>query len=95
MDLHVIVMWVFIIWAIINIMEFILMKIDKEKAKKNQYRISEHTLFYVAILGGALGGTFGMYHFRHKNQKWYFKYGFPLIFLLQILLFGCLLIYFS
>jgi len=36
------------------------MKIDKVKAQKNQYRISERTLWTLAIIGGALGGTAGM-----------------------------------
>ncbi len=69
--------------VIINLTGIIVMWSDKQKAKKGAWRIKEKTLFLVALLGGALGTTCGMYWFRHKTQHWYFKYGFPLILFLQ------------
>ncbi len=68
---------------IINLIGLFVMWSDKQKAKKGAWRIKEKTLFLVALLGGALGTTCGMYWFRHKTQHWYFKYGFPLILILQ------------
>ncbi len=68
---------------IINLAGIFVMWSDKQKAKKGAWRIKEKTLFLVALLGGALGTTCGMYWFRHKTQHWYFKYGFPLILILQ------------
>ena len=50
----------------------------------NAWRIPEKTLFLPAILGGALGGVAGMRLFHHKTRHWYFKYGFPLLLLLQL-----------
>lgn len=68
----------------INIIGFFIMGIDKWKARKNRYRISEKALFLVAVIGGSIGTICGMYVFRHKTQHWYFKYGMPVILILQI-----------
>ena len=64
---------------IINFLGLFLMWSDKRKAIKGAWRIKESTLFAVALLGGALGTTCGMYWFRHKTKHWYFKIGFPVI----------------
>lgn len=68
----------------VNVLAFVLMGIDKRRAKKNAWRIPEKTLFLPAIFDGALGGVAGMRLFRHKTRHWYFKYGFPLLLLLQL-----------
>lgn len=73
---------------IINIVAFIAYGIDKRKAVKNRFRISEATLLSLALIGGSVGALFGMYAFRHKTKKWYFKFGVPMILLLQIGLIG-------
>lgn len=66
------------------------MYVDKKKAKKHQWRISEKTLFLIAILGGSIGSNVGMYLFHHKTKHWYFVWGMPLILLLQIVFLGYL-----
>lgn len=66
---------------------FILMGVDKVKAKRGAYRIPEARLFFFAVLGGAVGGTLGMYLFRHKTRHWYFAFGFPALALGQLVLF--------
>jgi uncharacterized membrane protein YsdA (DUF1294 family) len=76
---------------IINIIGFFSMFIDKRRAKKNQWRIPEKTLFLFAILGGSIGSNIGMRLFRHKTKHWYFVYGMPTILLIQIVII-CLLI---
>ena len=70
----------------VNLLGLILMGIDKYKAKKRTFRIPEATLFTVAIFGGSLGTTLGMFLFRHKTRHWYFLYGMPAILIVQILL---------
>lgn len=76
-----------IYFTIINFWEFVFMGLDKAYARRGEYRIPEKTLFWVALLGGAAGGTAGMFFFRHKTRHWYFRYGFPAIALLHIALF--------
>jgi uncharacterized membrane protein YsdA (DUF1294 family) len=77
--------------AIMNIIGLAIMRIDKTRAKRHQYRISEKTLWLVAILGGAVGTTIGMQFFRHKTKHLSFKFGFPLLAALQLFLFFWLL----
>lgn len=72
--------------AIVNIIGFAIMGIDKAKARKRAWRIPEATLFLIALIGGSLGTTIGMHFFHHKTLHWYFLYGMPAILILQILL---------
>lgn len=71
---------------IINLLAFLAMLIDKKKAEKNRWRIKESTLLILAVIGGSIGATVGMYTFRHKTQKARFFVGIPVIIVLQILL---------
>ena len=68
----------------INILGYFSMGSDKKKAREGKYRVSEKTLFTIAILGGSIGSIIGMRKFRHKTKHWYFKYGMPLILIMQI-----------
>ena len=72
---------------IINAAAFLLMLIDKHKARKNQWRIPERTLFLSAILGGSVGALAGMYVFRHKTKHLSFTIGMPAILIAQIAVF--------
>lgn len=63
--------------AILSLLAFCMMGLDKWKAKKNRWRISEKTLLLTAALGGSLGGCIGMQVFHHKTRHWYFRYGLP------------------
>ena len=69
---------------LINAATFLLMLIDKWKAKKNLWRISEATLMSTAILGGGVGALLGMYTVRHKTRHLKFTLGIPLILAVQI-----------
>jgi uncharacterized membrane protein YsdA (DUF1294 family) len=73
-------------YLLINITLFLIMKLDKKRAQRNQYRISEKTLWILAIIGGGLGGTAGMRVFHHKTKHLSFAVGFPLLMVLQIML---------
>lgn len=80
-----------LVWlAVINLIAFALMGLDKRKARRDAWRIPEKTLFLAALLGGALGGTVGMHLFHHKTRHWYFRFGFPVLLILQLLLAGFL-----
>ena len=70
---------------IINAAGFLLMLVDKWKAKKNRWRVRESTLLIVAALGGSIGSLAGMYLFRHKTQHLKFTLGVPLILAAQCL----------
>lgn len=63
-----------------------MMKNDKKRAKKQAWRIPEINFFMIAILGGSFGLTVGMHFFHHKTRHWYFRYGLPLILLIQLIL---------
>lgn len=80
-----------IYWAVLNLAGFAMMGIDKKRAIRGAWRISEASLFMTALAGGALGCTLGMQYFRHKTKHWYFKYGMPAISLAQCILLAGLL----
>ena len=70
----------------INIVSFFLYGIDKYKAKKNKWRIPEATLLMIAVIGGSIGAWVGMRLWHHKTMHKKFKYGIPLIIIMQIAL---------
>ena len=72
--------------AAINLVTFLVYGIDKLRAKRGAWRVSEKMLFLLPILGGSVGAIAGMKIFRHKTKHRYFKYGLPLILLLQLAL---------
>ena len=69
---------------IVNAAAFLLMLVDKIKAKKNRWRIKESTLMLWAAIGGSIGALAGMYTFRHKTLHRKFTIGIPAILALQI-----------
>ena len=68
----------------INIVTFFLFGIDKRRAIKNRWRISEATLLISSLIGGVIGGLLGMSVFHHKTKKMKFKILMPLILMLHI-----------
>ncbi|MGL4762513.1 MAG: DUF1294 domain-containing protein [Sarcina sp.] len=70
---------------IINIIAFILMYVDKEKAIRHQWRIKESTLMGFTIFGGSIGAFLGMQLFRHKTKHPKFYIGIPIILFIQLL----------
>lgn len=72
---------------LVNIIAFITIYIDKQKAIKHKWRIKESTLFLLSIIGGSIGTLLGMYTFRHKTKHLKFTLGIPLIIIIQILIF--------
>ena len=70
----------------IDIVSFFLYGIDKYKAKKNKWRISEATLLMIAVIGGSIGAWVGMRIWHHKTMHKKFKYGIPVIIIFQVAL---------
>ena len=75
---------------VINFVTFLVYGIDKLKAKRGCWRISEATLLILAVIGGSIGALLGMKVWHHKTLHKKFKYGLPLILILQIILIGYL-----
>ena len=77
--------YILIYLLIVNALGFLLMLIDKYKAKKNLWRIPEKTLLGVALVGGSIGAYAGMQLFRHKTKHPQFYIGIPVIMALQLI----------
>ena len=68
----------------INIVAFFLYGIDKWKAKRNKWRVTEARLLWIAVAGGSIGALLGMKIWHHKTQHAKFRFGLPAILVLQI-----------
>ena len=79
------------LYFLINLAAFALMGLDKAYVRRGGWRVPEKTLFGAALLGVAVGGTIGVFFFRHKTRHWYFRYGFPALAAAQVLGIGWLL----
>ncbi|MEE0975251.1 MAG: DUF1294 domain-containing protein [Muribaculaceae bacterium] len=71
---------------IINIITFSAFAIDKHKARRNQWRISENTLLLLATIGGSIGAYTAMKTFRHKTRHKKFTIIIPLLIIAHIAL---------
>ncbi len=74
----------------INILLFLLFGIDKHKAKKNKWRISESTLLIIGLIGAPIGGILGIKVWKHKTKKKYFM----ITYILTLLVYSYLIINF-
>ncbi len=84
---------IFIIYLLcVNMTAFILYGLDKRKARRGKWRITEKTLIGIAVIGGSVGAIAGMLLFHHKTKHWYFKYGLPAILLIQA---AAMVVYFT
>ena len=72
-----------------NITAFAAFGVDKHRAKRDEWRVSERALFLLALIGGSLGAVCGMCVFHHKTKHRYFLIGLP-----AILFAHCALLYF-
>ena len=75
---------VLIYLAVINVVTFFMYGIDKWKAKKSKWRIRETALLGLAVLGGSIGAWLGMKVWHHKTQHKKFRYGVPVIIIIQL-----------
>ena len=72
--------------VVINLVSFMMFGIDKYKARRGQWRISEATLLAVAAIGGSIGVWMGMKVWHHKTLHSKFRYGVPIMLLAHIAL---------
>lgn len=70
---------------IVNAVAFLLMLVDKQKARKKLWRIPESTLLLSAAIGGSIGALAGMYTFRHKTRHLKFTLGVSAILVVQMI----------
>ncbi|MEF3305989.1 DUF1294 domain-containing protein [Paenibacillus sp. GYB003] len=68
----------------INAAGFFVFGYDKLMAKRNERRIPEKRLFWIAAAGGAAGAWLGMRSFRHKTKHVSFKLGIPALLILNV-----------
>ena len=62
-----------IIFGVLSVITFFMYGVDKFKAQRGKWRISEKTLLISSFIGGAVGGFLAMQLFRHKTKHWYFN----------------------
>lgn len=77
--------------AVINVVTFFVYGIDKWKAKKFMWRVSEAALLGLAVVGGSIGAWLGMKTWHHKTLHRKFKFGVPVIIIVQLALIGYIL----
>ncbi len=75
--------YLFLYLLLINAASFVLMLVDKYKARRNLWRISESCLMTFALLGGSVGSLLGMYLVRHKTKHPKFTIGVPVILIFE------------
>ena len=71
--------WLVAYIVIMNVIAFVVYGIDKSKARRKRWRIPEHTLIFLAFIGGSVGALLGMYFFHHKTKHPKFYIGIPAI----------------
>ena len=77
---------------IINVLAFVCYGLDKLKAKRNAQRVSERTLLLLALVGGGVGAWLGMLVWRHKTKHAKFRFGVPILLLLQAALYWWIIV---
>ena len=77
---------------IINLFAFVSYGLDKLKAKRNARRISERALLLIALVGGSVGAWLGMLVWRHKTKHAKFRFGVPILLLLQVALYWWIIV---
>ena len=82
LPLHVVLAY----FITVNVLGLVLFGIDKWKAKHDKWRISEAILLSVTAIGGSIGAWVGMKVWHHKTMHKKFKYGIPLVMVLQFVL---------
>ena len=77
---------------LINLIGFVLMGVDKRRAKRDAWRIPEKTLLLTALFGGSIGSIFGMRKFRHKTKHAKFKILVPVLMAVHLAVLGYLFV---
>ena len=86
LDRKTLLLGVLAVLIVMNLVSFALMGIDKRRAQRGAWRISEKVLFLTTARFGGLGGVMGMHLFHHKTKHWYFRVFFPAMLVVQIVI---------
>lgn len=78
--------YIMVYLVIMNVITLMLYGVDKRRAQRKQWRISENMLIGCALTGGSLGALLGIRVFHHKTKHKKFTVGIPLILTLQIVI---------
>ena len=81
-------MEIFIYLLAVNVVTFFMYGIDKWRAKRSKWRISEATLLLMAVIGGSIGAWLGMKVWHHKTLHKKFRFGIPAIIIIQLFIIG-------
>ena len=81
--------WVLAWVLVFSLADFLLMGVDKRRARRGAWRVPEKTFFLVAVLGGSPGAILGMRLFHHKTRRDYFAVGLPLMLAAQAAVLFC------
>ena len=79
---HAVLLWYL---AIVNVVTFVVLVVDKLKAISGAWRIREAVLMGLSFIGGSVGGMLGMLVAHHKVNTYYFKYGLPAMLVVQLI----------
>ena len=71
MTLKLVLLSVLLVWNLVILSVY---GLDKHKAIQHKRRISEKSLLLQTIIFGGIGAFLGGRLFRHKLNKWYFKF---------------------
>ncbi|MCE2058043.1 DUF1294 domain-containing protein [Streptococcus thermophilus] len=71
MTLKLVLLSVLLVWNLVILSVY---GLDKHKAIQYKRRISEKSLLLQTIIFGGIGAFLGGRLFRHKINKWYFKF---------------------
>ena len=78
---HNVITWYLVI---LNVVAILIYGWDKVCAIRSWWRVPELTLLLLALAGGSIGAMIAIQVFHHKTLHWKFKYGVPLIPILQV-----------
>ncbi|MBQ1867220.1 DUF1294 domain-containing protein [Selenomonas sp.] len=78
---HNVITWYLVI---LNVVAILIYGWDKVCAIRSWWRVPELTLLLLALAGGSIGAMIAIQVFHHKTLHWKFKYGVPLILILQV-----------
>ena len=77
-----IVLWIYL--ATVNIVTLVLFLLDKTRAKAGGWRVREAVLLGFSFIGGAAGGLLGMHLAHHKVRTYYFRFGLPVMLVIEL-----------